>query len=396
MFLDATLDRNPHLIHCALALHQGGVIPPNCFVVDKDAVAQNASVIQQAADRNGLSLYFTTKQIGFNPLLARSVVEAGIDKAIAIDTQEAFALARNGISVGHVGHLVQTPYHMIRPILELEPEVITVFGVEKARQISEVAGQCRRRVRLLLRVVADGDFQFAGQRGGFRMDTLLQEASCILSLPNVRIAGVTTFPCLRLDEASKKLVPTSNFHTILRAAQMLDEKLGIAIEQINAPGNTCAATMKTLATMGATHGEPGHALTGTTYLHACAGQAETPALVYVSEISHFYGNQAYAIGGGVYRRARMNNALVGSTSMSLVRTQALALDPTAIDYYVTLALPPGHTFRVGDTVILASRAQVFASRSYVAVVSGIQRGTPKLAGLFDPLGKTAEGVALSS
>jgi predicted amino acid racemase len=393
MFLDTTLDRNAALIRAALRLHRDGLIPPNSFVVDLDAVAENARLVRQAADTAGLSLYFTTKQIGFNPILARCVVEAGIEKAIAIDTQEAFALSRHNIRIGHVGHLVQTPYHMIGRMLELEPEVFTVFGVEKARQISEVAARDQRDVQLLLRVVSEEDFKFPGQEGGIPLDSLLDKASTIMELTNVRIVGVTAFPCLELDNSSKKLVPTNNFHTILRAAEMLEKKLGIHIEQINAPGNTCVNAMETLASMGATHGEPGHGLTGTTYLHAYPGQTERPAVVYVSEISHKCGGTACAIGGGVYRRAPVNNALVGSRSDAMVRTRALPLDPTAIEYYVSLVIPHDEAVSVGDTVIFASRAQIFVSRSYVAVVGGIQDEKPELVGLFDRSGNKVETMA---
>lgn len=392
MLLDTTLERNPKLIQAALTFHREGVIPPNCFLVDVDAVTENASLLSRAALRNGLSLYFTTKQIGFNPLLAKCVAQAGIPKAIAIDIREASILAQNGVQIGHVGHLVQIPQRMIGPILRLEPEVVTVFSVEKARQISQVAEREHRQVRLLLRVVSERDFFYPGQEGGVCLDELPGEASAILGLPNVRIAGVTSFPCLQLDEASGTLEPTQNFHTVLEAARILRERLGVAIEQVNAPGNTCVGSMATLARMGATHGEPGHALTGTTYLHAQPGQAEIPAMVYVSEVSHLYGNRAYAFGGGIYRRARVNNALIGSEPDGMVRTEILPLNPTAIDYYVTLSLPPDHAVKVGDTVVVASRAQIFVSRSYVAVVKGIQDGNPAFVGLFDAWGRALERI----
>ncbi len=392
MFLDVTLQRNPRLIETALAFHRAGIIPPNCFVIDSDIVAENAALLHQAAHRAGLDLYFTTKQIGFNPLLARRIVEAGISRAIAIDAREVSVLARNQIPIGHVGHLVQIPYHLIGPVLRLEPEVVTVFSVDKAKQISQVAVQEQRQVRLLLRVVADGDFVYPGQAGGLQLDTLVSQAMLIQELPNLRIVGVTSYPCLQLDAATQTLIPTQNLSTILQAARALQEELGIVVEQINAPGNTCVGVMDLLAQAGATHGEPGHALTGTTYLHTRTDQAERPAMVYVSEVSHLHGNQAHLFGGGTYRRAGVHNALVGSGADSLARTEILPLDPTAIDYYVALALPSDHTVQVGDTVILASRAQVFVSRSYVAVAQGIQAGHPTLAGLFDSWGGAVERV----
>lgn len=392
MFLDVTLERNPRLIHTAFAFHRAGVIPPNCFLIDLDAVEGNAALLKQAARANNLSLYFTTKQIGFNPLLSQCVVQAGIPKAIAVDAREASVLSQNNVPIGHVGHLGQIPHQMIGSILSLEPEVITVFGVEKAEQISQVAKRDGKQVRLLLRVVSEQDFFYPGQIGGVRLDDLRATASVIQKLPNVRIVGVTSFPCLHFDEGSQLLKPTQNFYTILRAAQILRQELGIPIEQINAPGNTCVSAMEILAHMGATHGEPGHALTGTTYLHAQSGQAELPAMVYVSEVSHLYGNAAYVFGGGTYRRAKVNNALVGSGLDRLAKAEILPLDPTAIDYYVALPLPPDPVVGIGDTVIVASRAQIFVTRSYVAVVKGIQKGNPSLVGLFDALGRSVERI----
>jgi predicted amino acid racemase len=380
------------LIHAALTLHREAVIPPNCFVIDLDTVEQNATLLSHAALNHGLSLYFTTKQIGLNPVLASRVVQAGIPKAIAIDIREAAILSQAGIPIGHVGHLVQIPARMIGAMLKLEPEVVTVFGSEKAKQISEVAVRDDRHVKLLLRVVSEQDFFYPGQVGGIRLDRLLEEAAAIAGLPNVQIAGVTSFPCLQFVDISNSLSPTHNFHTILQAAQILREEMGIAIEQINAPGNTCVGAMELLARMGATHGEPGHALTGSTYLHAQSEQAEKPAMVYVSEISHLYGNQAYLFGGGTYRRAKVNNALVGRHLDRLARAQILPLDPKAIDYYVALSLPPEREVQVGDSVIVASRAQVFVSRAYVAVVSGIQAGRPFLRGTFDASGRPVEGT----
>ena len=390
MLLDATLERNPWLIRTALAFHREALIPPNCFVIDMDTMDENASLLAHAARDHGLSLYFTTKQIGLNPVLARRVVQAGIPKAIAIDTREAAILSQANVPIGHVGHLVQLPTHMIGAILRLEPEVVTVFGSAKARQISEVAVRDRRHVKLLLRVVSERDFFYPGQVGGIDLNNLLEEATVIAGLPNVQIEGVTSFPCLQFVETANALRPTNNFHTILQAAQILRSEMGIAVEQINAPGNSCVAAMEILAQMGATHGEPGHALTGSTYLHARSKQAERPAMVYVSEVSHLYGNRAHLFGGGTYRRAKVNNALVGTHPGRLARAQIVPLDPKAIDYYVSLSLPPEHEVQVGDSVIVASRAQIFVSRSYVAVVSGIQAGKPSLVGIFDSSGKRVE------
>ncbi|MCL4395820.1 MAG: alanine racemase [Chloroflexi bacterium] len=392
MFLDITRARNPRLIEAALVLHRERMLPPNCFVIDVDTVAANAALLQQAADKNGISLYFTTKQIGFNPLLAKRVVEAGIPKAIAVDMREASVLSRNDIPIGHVGHLGQIPCDMIGPVLRLKPEVVTVFSQEKAEQISRVAARDGGQVQLLLRVASENDSFYTNQEGGIGLDHLLEAACCISKLPNVRIVGVTSFPCLQFDDESRTLKPTHNFQTMLKAAGVLRSELGIQIEQVNAPGNTCVGSMALLAEMGATHGEPGHALTGTTYLHAGSEQPEMPAIAYVSEVSHLYGNRAYVFGGGVYRRAKVNNALVGSRLDRMAKSTVLPSDPTAIDYYVSMELPSDQRVEIGDTVIVCSRAQIFVSRSYVAVVKGIQAGNPALLGLFDALGRAEERI----
>lgn len=388
MFLEITGRRNPGLIDTAVEFHQQGTIPANCYLIDQDAVAFNAALIQQAAGRHGISLYFITKQIGFNPRLARAIVQAGIEKAVAVDPYEAYALARSGIPLGHVGHIVQIPRHTIPAILQMQPEVITTYSVGNAGHISAEMERldARQEVSLLLRVNDHDDFIYPGQACGIFLADLVQAAEAIGQLPHVRIVGVTSFPCLLFDDSSGRLKPTPNLATILKAAELLQSALGIAVEQINAPSNTCAGSIPLLAGLGATHGEPGHALTGTTPLHAHTDQPELPAMVYVSEVSHCQGSRAIAIGGGVYRRARIDDALVGSGRGKLLKAAVLPLDPAAIDYYVTLELPAGASVRSGDTVLWASRTQAFVTRALVAVVSGIQSGRPELVGLFDPWG----------
>jgi predicted amino acid racemase len=84
--------------------------------------------------------------------------------------------------------------------------------------------------------------------------------------------------------------------------------------------------------------------------------------------------------------------LIGASPDKLVRTEIIALDPTAIDYYALLSVPHEQAIRVGDTVIVASRAQIFVARSYVAVIEGIQKGSPSLAGMFDALGNPVDRI----
>ena len=285
---------------------------------------------------------------------------------------------------------MQPPQGAIPSLLRLEPEYITVFSLEKAEHISQAARQIGCQVCLLLRVVASGDFFHPGQEGGIPLRELVEAARQIARLPNIRIAGVTSYPCLKFDPERRELIPTQNFQTILQAAEVLRTELGISIEQINAPGHTCVTALPLLAGMGATQGEVGHALTGTTYLHAGLDQPELPALVYVSEISHCDSQHAYAFGGGLYRRAGAQQALVQAEGGQRIFCDLLPLDPAAIDYYLTLKLPVGVHLNVGAGVLIAARAQVFVSRSMVAAIAGIQVGKPELAGLYDAWGRPVE------
>jgi predicted amino acid racemase len=386
------LARNPKLIDAAISLHREAVIPPNSYVIDLDSVVKNTGLLRDAALKNHIILYFTTKQVGFNPRMAESVARAGIPQGIAIDFREATVLSQHHIRIGHIGHLVQLPTQLIPSALGLEPEVITVFSVEKARQISQVAHRLNKEVRLLLRVITENDFFYHGQEGGIYLDNLISVASAIQQLPNIRIAGVTSFPCLQLDEIDHTLKPTPNFYTILQAAQILHQRLGIEIEQINAPGNTCVESLPLLSKMGATHGEPGHALTGTTYLNTQLHEPETPAMVYVSEVSHMDRDRICVFGGGARQRAGIYWALVGSSRQQMTKTSVMSIDPVAIDYYISLNTPEHSTIAVGDSVIMAGRAQIFVSRAYVAVVQGVQSGKPVFLGLYDAWGRPVESL----
>ena len=59
-------------------------------------------------------------------------------------------------------------------------------------------------------------------------------------------------------------------------------------------------TLEALAAAGATQVEPGHGLTGTTPLHVSGDLPEAPAVVYLTEVSHLSGEEAFCFGGGLY------------------------------------------------------------------------------------------------
>ena len=47
MFLQRLIERNPRLLEAAIALHQQGRIPPNTWLIDLDAIAENARVLSE-------------------------------------------------------------------------------------------------------------------------------------------------------------------------------------------------------------------------------------------------------------------------------------------------------------------------------------------------------------
>lgn len=382
MFLEKTIKRNPVLIEAAVMLHKTGKITPDTYVMDVDQIEENAHLLAAEAKRQGVNLYMMTKQIGRNPELARRIAAAGIEKAVAVDPWEALVLAEAGIALGHVGHLVQVPNGMLKQILSHKPEVMTVFSLEKAKAVSDEAERQGMVQKVLMRVVGKDDRAYAGQEGGFLESDWLKVAEAIETLPGIKLAGVTAFPCFLYEEGQVR--PTENAKTVGRAAKAIRENLGIELEQVNIPSANSVETLKLIAELGGTHGEPGHALTGTTPLHAVKDLPEKPAMVYVSEISHFVGDQAYVYGGGFYRRSCVEKAMVDGKSRAVVRAEEPSAD--MIDYCATIdALD--QKFQVGDTVIYAFRTQIFMTRSSVALVTGISKGKPEVIGIYDGLGR---------
>lgn len=388
MFLSATLERNPSLVEAAIDLHQRGAILPNTYVLDVDAIKHNTHQLVKAAEQARIALYMMTKQIGRNPDLARIIAENGIEKAVAVDPWEAVTLGEAGIQLGNVGHLVQIPTHMLERILHFRPEVVTVFSLEKAAEVSQAAERQGFVQNILLKVIGENDVIYEGQQGGFTESDVLAVAQKIRKLPGVRIAGVTAFPCFLYNGESGEVEPTANAHTVRRCVERLRTELGLSLEQINMPSATSVASIPKLAEWGATHGEPGHAFTGTTPLHEQGEQAEIPAMVYVSEISHTYEDRAYAFGGGFYRRSNVRRAIVGNNFNEMRNRFVPVLEPPPeyIDYYGTLKAE-NQNISIGDTVIYAFRTQIFVTRSEVALVEGIQNGRPTVAAIYDSLGK---------
>jgi predicted amino acid racemase len=388
MFLQRLVETNPRLASAAFGLHRSGSIPPNTWVIDLDAVADNANALAAEARRLGLTTYLMTKQFGRNPYVTGVGLQGGLDSTVCVDITCALQLTRYGLPIGHLGHLTQVPHALVEKAVGWSPDVITVFNFEHARWISDAASRLGVTQDLLLKVYSDDGVFFEGQEGGTPEPEVLQVARKIAALPGVRVVGTTAFPCVRYDaggEGAPELTP--NFATAVRCAKALEAD-GFPVTQVNTPGNTSSATMELLARNGSTHVEPGHGLTGTTPIHARNPDLpERPAFVYVSEISHHFRDAAYAFGGGlfqdIYPAGYPAKALVGGT-WEQARDNALSYRHEAeqiIDYHAILE--PGDRCAVGDTALFGFRTQMQMTRSYVAPVSGISTGEPRVHFLFD-------------
>ncbi|WP_318246496.1 alanine racemase [Guptibacillus algicola] len=377
LFLTLTKKRNPELIKTGVKLHQAGEIPPNTYVIDLDTVADNVKHMARAAEENEFSLYFMSKQLGRIGELGQWIAEHGIKKAVAVEFEEARRLHEAGVPLGNVGHLVQPGKHQWPDVLTFDPEVVTVFNIERAKQVSDAAIGLRKKQDILLRVIENGDTIYPGQWGGFQLDELDDIIPILKKLPGVNVVGVTSFPLLLMDNEGEGLTFTKNLETLLNAKEKL-ESSGFTITQVNGPSATSTETIPMLKRAGITHGEPGHALTGTTPLHAIRSLPENPAIIYVTEVSHQDYEHVYVLGGGFYERGNTTGAYVGDNAETIFQTFLKGKPTTSeyIDYYGRLE--QGAPVSVGDTAVYAFRTQVFVTRANVALVRGLRSNKPEI------------------
>ncbi|WP_270180200.1 YhfX family PLP-dependent enzyme [Alkalihalobacillus sp. CinArs1] len=377
MFLTLTKERNPELIKIGVNLHQTGELPPNTYVIDLDTVAENVEQMARAAEENEFSLYFMSKQLGRIGELGKWIAEHGIEKAVAVEFEEARRLHKSGVALGNVGHLVQPGKHQWKDVLSFNPEVVTVFTIERAKQVSDAAVRLGRKQDVLLRVVQDGDTIYPGQWGGFHLERIDEEILILQDLPGIEVVGITSFPLLLMDDDRGEMTFTKNLETLLNAKEKL-ESAGFTITQVNGPSATSTETIPMLKRAGITHGEPGHALTGTTPLHAVRTLPERPAIIYLSEVSHQDDDNVYVLGGGFYERGKVTGAYVGHNPETIFRTflKEKPMPSEYIDYYGRLER--GTPVSVGDTAVYAFRTQVFVTRANVALVRGLHSKNPEI------------------
>jgi len=370
-------------------LHQSNRIPPNTWVVDLDTIAENARVLAKKAKDLGLRTYLMSKQHNRNPYINGVALACGLEKMVAVDAQGVMAIRRYSLPLGHAGHLNQIPRGLVPTVVEMLPEVITLYNVEHARWVNDAAEKYGRIQDVMVRIFSDKGLCFDGQEGGILESELPAFAGEIRRLKHIRLSGVTAFPCVTYNEsAEKKPALTGNVKSLISAADYLREA-GFPVSQINTPGNTDCEVMELLQKAGATHVEPGNALLGTTPNHAfLPDRPERTAFAYLTEISHLHKGRGFAYGGGVYHNNYSDRyyGLIGSTweearENRVYYNHKIVQD---IDYHMQLVPENGQRCEPGDSVLFAYRTQMHMTRSYVAPISGISGKRPlKVHYLFD-------------
>ncbi|WP_419851397.1 alanine racemase [Candidatus Poriferisocius sp.] len=395
MFLKSLLDKNPDFVETVVALHQAGAIPANSYALDLDAMAANTAHLMGEARALGLTVYAMTKQVGRAPGALKAISGAGVNGYVAVDMACARPIAALGHNLGHLGHLVQVPTAETSEAVTMQPDYWTVFSPNKAAEVSAAAARSGRVQNLLVRVFAPGDDFYPGHEGGVPLDELPGMLDHISGLPEVRFAGLTTFPALLFDPDSSGGRTTPNLATLGRAAEMAQRHFGgdgPTPLQINAPGTTSTAVLAQLAEAGATQVEPGHGLTGTTPLHAVRDLPEQPAACYVSEVAHIHQGTPFCYGGGLYIDPVFGDyqpTAVVAHDPSEAATKPMPVDmpdPATIDYYAKLRPESGRTVSEGDTVVFGFRIQAFVTRAFVVGVAGVRSGAASVAGIWDVMG----------
>jgi predicted amino acid racemase len=388
VFIERLARLRPSLVEAAVELHQGGDLMANTYLIDLEAVSANTRLVRSTADGLGLRLYAMTKQFGRNPDACDAIAAAGIEAAVAVDIQCMEAVQRSRLRIGHVGHLVQPHRGAEDAVIAARPEVVTVFSQTVAERLGAAAVRAGLTQDVLLRVTAPGDRFYFGHGGGLPLEDIEATARRIDGIPGLRVTGVTSFPALLADIEDRRLKLTPNMATLARAAERL-RAAGFDIQQVNAPGTTSSGALKLLADAGATHAEPGNGLHGTTPLMVFEDASpEVPGIVYVSEVSHLEGREAYVFGGGLYVDKVLGpygmRALCGRDASILERVFPAEMAPDgAIHYYAVLQLPSSHDVRVGDTVIFCFRPQVFVTRARTRALFRDQDGRPRLGVAYD-------------
>ncbi|TCL60117.1 putative amino acid racemase [Kineothrix alysoides] len=377
MFLDDLELRNPKLIEYSFKMHQSGKINPNTYILDLDTILNNSKELITEAKKYDIEPYFMSKQLGRNPLVCKKLMGLGFKGAVVVDFQEAKIMIDNNIPIAHIGNLVQIPDGMLKKVISYGVGMITIFSLEKARKIDEIARQLGITQNICLKFYNKKDFLYDGQKSGFLLEDLEYVLAEILKLKNLKIDSLTAFPCYLYEQKSDKVLPTANLKT-MQSAQKRIHKLFNFEPRLNVPSCNQANLMYQVSLQGGSSVEPGSSLMGMTPDNVNHTSREIAAMVYVTEVSHNFQEHAFCYGGGSYFRGKIDKALVGTDKDASRKISVIKPAPQNIDYHIELS----EQSEVGKTVLMAFRTQVFVTRSEVAVISGLQQDKPKIEGFY--------------
>lgn len=380
MFLNKTYEQNKKLIEASIDLHQKGLILPDSYVIDIDTLIINAKSILKTAKSKNVRLYFMLKQLGRNPYVAKKLIDLGYDGAVVVDFKEAMVMMDNNIPIGNIGNLVQIPNSMLDKVINYGVEHITVFSYPKLKMINDIAKKNNKKQKVIIRVYSDNDKLYPSQEAGININEFEAFLSKCKNFSNIDICGVTSFPAYLYNNELKEVDQLNNYNTIHQAVSILKD-MGFEVSHINTPSMTCSYVIDKFFKGNNLVGEPGHGLSGSTPMHADFDMVEKPCVVYVSEISHNFNNNAYLYGGGYYRRSHVENAIV-SNGDGLCFDKVLPMDCESIDYYFKL----DSKHNIGDSVVMAFRYQIFVTRSSVVLLENIDRDA-RIIGTYDSQGR---------
>jgi predicted amino acid racemase len=391
VLLDAALERNPGLLEAAIELHQRGDIPAGTHVIDLDALADNARAIVEASRRHAVRVLAVTKQSGHHPHAAAVVLEQGVEAITAVEAVQAHRLHRYGFPLGVVGHTSQLPRHQVEAIVCMRPRAVTVYSVEAARAVSAAAARLGVVQPLYVCVANPDDAGLNDELfGGWSERKCVDGVRRIAALPAVQVAGLAQHVTIDYGANAdpRQARPTEAFFTTVRARETLERELGLSGLALNCAGNCNAVTVDVLARYGATEIEPGLALIGCARFHALGEMPERPAQVFVSEITHHWRDHAYGVGGGfsfVWGLPGSTSPIAGLAGRDLTAARKCRLPFAGQPWYEMHGRfhDPDVRAQVGDTLLFVHHAQANMERGYVAAVSGIASGTPRVEALCD-------------